>query len=303
MDIDSLRDLPAAALLQIIISQQSFYTKLESEHEFLKATICDLRQINLNLSSSLLTSAAAPCSIPQPKQPEYINGNTTRQHAVPQISRYIPPWAKTLVLSDSTYRKLKQQEIAVSTAIHSYSGATIIELQQKVDAYPQNSRAEHIIIHAGHNSIDNDVTPTEAAKSMHALATATVRKFRPLQVFISQIPPVKNGRYGREKNNPSIVAYNKMLEQVVLDLATDCSTTKFTLIINTLTRDDICPDGVHPSEQSGVKKIVTSIREAISARGIEAARGEPTVRSLIRRKLNEDGGDRGGGDRGGAARE
>ena len=68
--------------------------------------------------------------------------------------KVIPRFAKKLLISDCTYRKINQQDISQQTAIHSSSSATIKDIGNVVETYSPGAKTETLVLHAGHNSND-----------------------------------------------------------------------------------------------------------------------------------------------------
>ena len=64
----------------------------------------------------------------------------------------IPLFAKQLVISNSVFRKVNQQEISQHNTIHSYSSATIY-ITNFVDCYSEQ-KTKTLIVHDERNSID-----------------------------------------------------------------------------------------------------------------------------------------------------
>ena len=59
----------------------------------------------------------------------------------------VPRFAKQLVISDSTFRKVNQHDISQQTAIHSYSSATIGDISNVVGCYYPGAKTETLIVH------------------------------------------------------------------------------------------------------------------------------------------------------------
>jgi hypothetical protein len=233
MDRQRLLNLPAEAVVEMYIQQANFFKRLEDENEFLKVTIIDLTKINLNLSSHTAVS-------PSPSI-QTIKGGPPPQMLRVQYAKPMPPWAQTLVISDSSYRKLKQKDITNTSVINSYSSATLKDLKQTAGLYHPTSRAQHVVIHAGHNSLDQGSTPDAASKDIDDLIDAACDKFRPLKVFVSELPPVKNGRFGRDSNNAIITTFNANLQKSIEDAHVRHNGIQFKLITNNVAQEDICP--------------------------------------------------------------
>ena len=118
------------------------------------------------------------------------------------------------ILSDSTYKFVKQIDISKETAIHSYPSATISDANNIIDSYSAGPKPESLVFHLGHNAIDQGTDGKRAADQMGDLVKKCLTKFKPHMVAICQIPQVKNGLYGRDSNNKEIDAYNQELNSI-----------------------------------------------------------------------------------------
>ena len=76
-----------------------------------------------------------------------------------------------------------------------------------------------LIIHAGHNNIDSGKSGFETASILMETASEIIKKLSPLKVALCKIPPVKDGFFGRSKNNEKIDKYNEALENVATELS------------------------------------------------------------------------------------
>ena len=81
-----------------------------------------------------------------------------RQETSKNNSRFEPPlkiyqpkmvhrFARQLVISDSTFRKVNQHDILQQTAIHAYSSETIGDISNLVDCYSPGVKTETLIVH------------------------------------------------------------------------------------------------------------------------------------------------------------
>ena len=174
--------------------------------------------------------------------PKFINRNTNH-----------------LIISDSTYKKIRQSDISYDTGIHSYPSATIIDLGQTVEQYSSGAKCQSLIFHAGHNSIDKGFSGVAAASQLCETVTKAIKKLKPHRVLLSEIPQVKNGHYGRESNNIEIEELNKHLGNIALELNGTFKWTKVEVLECNITTSEISNDGVHLN-LAGVQKIVKSIR-------------------------------------------
>ena len=113
--------------------------------------------------------------------------------------KVIPRFAKQLLLSDSTYRKINQQDISQQTAIHSYSLATIKGIENVVETNSPRAETESLVLHAGHNSIDKSLSGQDAAMQMKDTVHKCMKKLKLHRVAVCTISPVKDGCYCRNK--------------------------------------------------------------------------------------------------------
>ena len=132
--------------------------------------------------------------------------------------KVIPRFAKQLLISHRTYRKINQQDISQQTAIHSYSSATIKDVGNVVETYSPGAKMETLALHAGHNSIDKGLSGQDAAMQMKDTVDKCMKKLKPHRVAVCEISPVKDDCYGRNSNNEAITKFNEQLEMICLEL-------------------------------------------------------------------------------------
>ena len=132
--------------------------------------------------------------------------------------KVIPRFAKQLLISDSTYRKINQPGISQQTAIHSYSSATIKDIGNVVETYSPGAKTETLVLHAGHNSIDKGLSGQDSAMQMKDTVDKCMKMLKPHRVAACKISPVKDGCYGRNGNNEAITKFNEQFEMVCLEL-------------------------------------------------------------------------------------
>ena len=99
------------------------------------------------------------------------------------------------------------------TAIHSYTSATINDVNGIMDSFSAGTKPESLVFHLGHDAIDQGTDTKKAAEQMGDLVSKCFTKFKPHKVAICQIPQVKIGLYGRDSNNKEIDAYNQKNQQ------------------------------------------------------------------------------------------
>ena len=179
-----------------------------------------------------------------------------------QIKKYfpkaIPRFAKQLLISDSTHRKINQEDISQQTAIHSYSSATIKDIRNVVETYSPGSKTENLVLHAGHNSTDKGLSGQDAAMQMKVTVDKCMKKLKPHRVAVCKISPVKDGCYDRNSNNEAITKFNEQLEMICLELDGLYPWSKVECLDNALTNIHIFYDGVHPNI-NGIKNLVNII--------------------------------------------
>ena len=275
MDYTALKGSSKEALIELIHKLEGQNADMRKDMEFLQSTVRDLTQINLRLSAGDKT--------PSTKDHPADSSSAGPPTVGAREPKEVPGWVQTLDISDSYHRRVNRKDISEKAFIHSYSSVTIKELTELVPKYRPSARAENIVLHVGHNTIDNGTTTEEAKKQYQELVQSVTKKFKPLKVFVCELPPVKNGRYGRADNNPLIREFNKSLKEVVETVRQEHANVTYELIENSLSPGDICPDGVHPAE-SGIKKMVRNIRDALRNAGTEVADTEPQFRMLPPRK-------------------
>ena len=209
----------------------------------------------------------------------------SNSHVDPPLKIYqpkmVPRFAKQLVISDSTFRKVNQHDISQQTAIHSYSSATIGDISNVVDCYSPGAKTETLIVHVGHNSIDKGVSGQEAATQLKETVDKCMQKFKPHRVAISKIGPVKDGCYGRKTNNEEISIFNDHLEMISLELDGSYPWSRMEVLENALSIDDICFDGVHPNN-GGIKNLVENIRHYNITHNLPASQNTVQHRKLHR---------------------
>ena len=110
--------------------------------------------------------------------------------------KFIPRSTKTLILSDSTYKKVQSKDLCPSTAIHSYPSAKVQDLSNIVKQYNGYHKIENLIIHVGNNNTDSGNSGFETASIVMESASEIITKLSPLKVALCKIPPVKEGFFG-----------------------------------------------------------------------------------------------------------
>ena len=173
--------------------------------------------------------------------------------------KFVPRFTKHLVISDSTYKFIKQGDISNETAIHSYSWATISDVNNIMGSYSAETKPESLVFHLGHNAIDQGTEGKRAAEQMGDLVSKCLTKFKPHKVAICQIPQVKNGLYGRESNNKGIDAYDQEINSIADQTRGQFQCSNVYDLNYGLEANDIRQDGVHPNIY-GIQKIITTLQ-------------------------------------------
>ena len=172
--------------------------------------------------------------------------------------KMVPRFAKQVVISDSTFRKVNQHDISQQTAIHSYSSTTLGDISNLVGCYSPGAKTETLNVHVGRNSIDKGVSGQEAATQLKEKIDKRMQKFKPHRVALCKIGLVNDGCYGRKTNNAQISKINYHLEMISLELDGSYPWSRTEVLENALSIDDISFDGVHPNK-GGIKNIVENI--------------------------------------------
>ena len=66
----------------------------------------------------------------------------------------IPRFTKQSVILDSAFRKVNEHDTSQRRAVHSYSSTTMQHSSRVVDCYSPGIKLETLLVHFGHNSID-----------------------------------------------------------------------------------------------------------------------------------------------------
>ena len=80
--------------------------------------------------------------------------------------KFVPQFTKHLVISDSTYKFVKQGDISNETAKHPYPSATISDVNNIIDFYSAGTKPESLVFHLGRNAIDQGTDGKRAAEQM-----------------------------------------------------------------------------------------------------------------------------------------
>ena len=100
------------------------------------------------------------------KETKQVNANN-RQF----FPKFVPRFTKHLLISDSTYKFVKQGDLSNETAIHSYPSATISDVNKIMDSYSAGTKPESRVLHLGHNTIDQGNDGKRAAEQMGDLVS------------------------------------------------------------------------------------------------------------------------------------
>ena len=105
------------------------------------------------------------------------------------------------IFSRIVHTKKQAKDLNPSTAIHSYRSAKVQDLFNIVKQCNGYHKIENLIIHVGHNNIDSGNSGFETASILMESASEIIKKLSPLKIALCKIPPVKDGFFGRSKNN------------------------------------------------------------------------------------------------------
>ena len=199
--------------------------------------------------------------------------------------KFVPRFTKHLVMSDSTYKFVKQGDISNETAIHSYPSATISDVNNIIDSYSAGTKPESLVFHLGHNAIDQGTDGKRAAEQMGDLVSKCLTKFKPHKVAICQIPQVKNGLYGRDSNNKEIDAYNQEINSIADQIRGEFQWSNVYVLNYGLEANDIRQDGVHPNIY-GIQKIVTTLRKHMKNIGYNCSSNDISLRQMRPKQQN-----------------
>ena len=192
---------------------------------------------------------------------------------------FVSRFAKNLVISDSTFKFVKQSDISNETAIYSYPSATTNDVNSTIDSYSTGTKSESLIFHLGHNTIDQGTDGKKAAEQIVDLVGKCITKFKPHKVAICKIPDVKNGLYGRDVNNKEINEYNKEVDSIADQLNGEFQSCKVNVLNYDLENTDIRHDGVHPNLH-GINKIVATLRNHLKRIGYNCSTNDVSLRHI-----------------------
>ena len=96
--------------------QKELYNQAQSEIQF-------LRSQNDKLISNLISEKTAEKDVVK---------STVNRHFYP---KFVPRFTKKLIISDSSYKLVRQNDISNDAAIHSYPSSTIKDLNNIIDNY------------------------------------------------------------------------------------------------------------------------------------------------------------------------
>ena len=169
----------------------------------------------------------------------------------------ITRFGKQLLVSDSTYRKINQQNILQQTAIHSYSSAKIKFIRYVIETYSPEAKTETLVLHAGHNLIDKGLSGQDTAMQMKDTVDRCMKLVKPHRLAVCRIS--LDGCYGQNSNNEALTKLNEQLEMICFELEGWYPRSKFKCLDNNFADNDICYDGVHPII-NGIKNLVNISR-------------------------------------------
>ena len=178
---EELLAMSPLALVEIINTYKINVDSMKLQMEFLRAQLMDVTDI-LKKTTGVNATTRTECDT---QSTMAVNNSA---EAGPRFQpRTLPGWAETLVLSDSTYKKVDQRQVGKGVCVHAYSGAQVHDLSETAVAY--GKRVQNVIVHAGHNSLDRGKKSVEETISdMKKLVDTVIGAMHPLRILISQIP-------------------------------------------------------------------------------------------------------------------
>ena len=114
--------------------------------------------------------------------------STVDRHFLP---KFVPRFTKQLIISDSSYKPVRRNDISNDAAIHFYPSSTIKDLNNIIDNYAPSTKAECLIIHSGHNSIDQST----AGEELGVVLSKCINKIKPYKVAICKLPKEKKRQF------------------------------------------------------------------------------------------------------------
>ena len=208
--------------------------------------------------------------------------STVNRHFHP---KFAPRFTKQLIISDSSYKQVRQNDISNDAAIHSYPSSTIKVLNNIIENFAPSTKAECLIIHSGHNSIDQGTAGEDAAKELGVVLSKSVNKLKPYKVAIGKLTKVKNGSFGRETNNNEKTKFNRPLDDIADGLRGEFQNTDIKVLDYNLGKADIQVDCIHPN-QKGIKEIVFSLRNYISSVGYQPSVSNVSMRQIKKQPID-----------------
>ena len=152
-----------------LISECLNLNKLLSQ---LKDANAFLRQENNKMVDNLIDKENA-------KRSNQIHDNNKVQQHEQQTKFFYPNIiqrsTKTLILLDSTYKKVQAKDLSPSTIIPLYPSAKVQDLSNIVKQNNGYHKIENLIKHAGHNNIDSGNSGFEIASILKETASVTTQ--------------------------------------------------------------------------------------------------------------------------------
>ena len=106
-------------------------------------------------------------------------------------SKFVPRFTKQLIISDSSYKLVRQNGISNNAAIDPYPSSTLKDLNNIIDNYGPSTKTKCLIILTGHISIDQGTAGDDATKDLGVVLPKCVNKIKRYKVAICKLPKVK----------------------------------------------------------------------------------------------------------------
>lgn len=169
--------------------------------------IVDQRSDSLNKQTSVYHEKNKR-KLDNSKKTQRHNKNSSTTSAHPNQEKSV------LMIGDSMVKNIDDKKLQraarAKTVCHSYSGATVKQIEKKIDQYwNENQQYEKVILHVGTNDLAHQ-EPNEVAINMEVLVNKV--KIHPKEIAVSSV--VK--RYDNKVKPNNIIQYNNLLHKLCI---------------------------------------------------------------------------------------
>ena len=120
----------------------------------------------------------------------------------------------------------------------------------------------------------------ETASVLMEFASEIIKKLSSLKVALCKNPRVKDGFFGRNKNNENIYKHKEALENLAMEL--NGVFDKDVVFLNSnLETKDISNDVVHPSVSHGITKLFRNVRNFYDYLGLMVSETETKTENYL----------------------